>query len=289
MPDAKNLIIAAAVVLATAVPRADAGDVAWDKAIGADAGKLNDIQRSRAAALLKKIQNTRGCEGTLTKCLAAGDRTAARHAGYVIRQVRREKPDGFIERHIELRHRSAFPDETYDIDLADHPRRGSAGAAVEVVEYACFQCPFCADLAPKMKRRFKKEFGDKVAHYYKFFPVRSHEHGVSSALAGLAAHRQGEFWKLYDILYAHRHDLGDDELRDYAEEAGLDMERFEKDIEDPAAMRFIEKDKLEGMRFGVEGTPTFFVNGKLYRGQNDIAELLDRIGEELDILEGRIQ
>jgi len=208
----------------------------------------------------------------------------------VMRMARKGKKDAFIEKGIAKRHESAFPDETFKPDLSGHPSMGGKGAKVVLVEYACFQCPFCAHLAPKLKK-LQKKFGGKVAHYYKFFPVRSHKRGVQSAVAGLAAFRQGpaKFWKLYDLMYANRDDLEDKDLREYATQAGLDLARFDKDIKDRALMRTIEKDKLEGMRFGVEGTPTFFVNGKLYQGASDYREIVDRIGEELDIVEGRIK
>jgi protein-disulfide isomerase len=280
-------LIAALVALATAP--AGAADIAWDKAINAPVSRMNAAQRTRAEALVNRIQNTRGCRGTLAACLAEGDQTARRHAGFVVRMVRKEKTDSFIERGIKDRAGSAFPTELLKPDIAAHPRRGPADAPVQLVEYACFQCPFCAHLADVLEARLRKELGQQVAHVYKFFPVRSHSRGVQSALAGVAAHRQGLFWKMYDLMYANRTKLEDADLRSHAGKAGLDLARYDADIGDPAAMKLIEQDKLEGMRYGVEGTPTFLVNGKLYLGQNDVEEIIDRLGEELDILEGRIK
>jgi protein-disulfide isomerase len=261
--------------------------VAWDKIIGADLGALDATQKGRVESILGTTANTRGCKGTLASCLAAGDQTARRHAGFVARMVRKGKPDDAIIKGIADRAASAFPDEIMKIDVADHPLNGAAEAKVALVEFACFECPFCAHLAPQLAT-LKQKFGDKVAHYYKFFPVRSHARGVPSALAGLAAHRQGKFWKMAELMFANRADLTDDDILGYASQAGLDVARFKADIADAASMKYIEKDKLEGMRLGVEGTPTFFVNGKLYRGLADFDELTDRIGEEIDILEGRI-
>lgn len=280
------LTVPLALALASTDARAD--DIAWDKILGADPAKLNADQKQRVEDNLNALQNTWGCKGTIAKCLAEGDQTARRHAGYVVRMVRKGKDGAFIKKGIEQRKESAHPDEVFSIkNLDDRPRAGNAGAKVVLVEYACFQCPYCAHLAPQLKK-IKKKFGNDVAHYYNFFPVRSHERGVATALAGYAAHAQGKFWQMYDKMYANRTDLDDDDLLKYAQEVGLDIAKFKADKEGSAAMKAIEKDKLEGMRFGVEGTPTFFVNGKLYLGANDIAEILDRIGEELDIVEGRI-
>jgi len=268
--------------------QAFADEIAWDKIIGAKINKLNAAQKKIVARNLNNIKNTRGCTGTLAKCLASGDRSAARHAGFVVRMVYKSKTDEFIKNGVKKRYESAFSDEKININLSGHPGTGSKSTKVVIVEYACFQCPFCAHLAPKLKT-IKKKFGNKVAHFYKFFPVRSHKHGVSSAIAGLAAHRQGKFWKMYDLMYANRTDLTDQDLKKYAAQAGLDMVKFNADIKDKSLMKIIEKDKLEGMRFGVEGTPTFFVNGKLYQGAGDFVEIMDRISEEIDIVEGKVK
>jgi protein-disulfide isomerase len=261
---------------------------AWDKVIGADPSALDAAQKARVESILGSAANTRGCRGTLASCLAAGDQTARRHAGFVARMVRKDKPDDFIVKGIADRAASAFPDEVMKIDVADHPLNGNPEAEVVLVEFACFECPFCAHLAPKLSA-LKRKFGDKVAHYYKFFPVRSHARGVPSALAGLAAHRQGKFWQMAGLMFAGRTDLSDGDILGYAEQAGLDVAKFKVALTDQASMKYIERDKIEGMRLGVEGTPTFFVNGKLYKGLADFDELVDRIGEEIDIVEGRIK
>jgi protein-disulfide isomerase len=282
------LAVGAAVTLLIVATTAGATEIAWAKIIGADPGKLNADQKTRAAGVMNQLQNTWGCKGTIAKCLAEGDQTARRHAGYVLRMVRKGKSDDHISKGIAKRKESAHPDETFNINLAGHPVKGDPGAKVVLAEFACFQCPFCAHLAPKLSK-LKKKFGGKVAHYFKFFPVRSHVHGVSTAMAALAAHKQGKFWQLHDLMFANRSSLDDDDVAGYAQQAGLDMAKFQADKNDQASMKIIEKDKLEGMRFGVEGTPAFFINGKLYQGENDVVEILDRIGEELDIVEGRIK
>ncbi len=284
----KHAILTAtfAVALLGALGNARADAIAWDKILGVKVKKLSAEQKARIEKNLKRINNTRGCKGTLANCLAKGDMTARRHAGFVARMVRKNKDDKTIEQGVKARAESAFPEETFNIDLTDHPYKGNPKAKVVIVEYACFECPFCAHLAPKLKNLHQK-FGNKVVHYYKFYPVRSHKRGVPAALAGLAAHRQGRFWQMHDLMYQNRADLGDDDLTTYAQKSGLDIPRFKAAIKDTKAMRQIERDKLEGMRFGIEGTPTFFINGKMFIGQQDYEEILDRIAEEVDIVEGR--
>ncbi len=275
--------------LVVAVGSASATEIAWDKIIGVKLDKLTADNKAEIKTYLNKFNNTRGCEGTLAKCLAEGDMSARRHSGYVARMVRKGKDEAFIAKGIKDRHESAFPEETFEVNLKDHPFQGDPNKAkVIVAEYACFQCPFCAHVAPKLKGIDKKYKG-KVAHYFKMFPVRTHPRGVAAALASYAAMKQGKFWPMADMMFENRADLEDDDLLSYAKKVGLDVNKYNADIKSSPAMRFIEKDKLEGMRFGVESTPSFFVNGKLYLGSADFKEILDRVEEELDIVEGRIK
>jgi protein-disulfide isomerase len=262
--------------------------IKWSEIIGADASKLSVEQKAGVEKKLRTLKNTYGCKGTLAACMEKGDITARRHAGFVIRMVLKGKDDAYIAKYISLRRESAHPKEIATINLKGRPVHGNPNAPITLVEFECFQCPFCAHLAPKLKAMSAKYKG-KIREYFKFFPVRSHPRGVPSALAALAAHRQGKFQPMAETLFKHRADLEDDDLEKYAASQGLDMEKFKKDMKDPTVMKEVEKDKLEGMRIGVDGTPTLFINGKRYQSVYDIREIEDRIEEELDIIEGRIR
>lgn len=261
--------------------------VDWDKVIGAKVSTLTGAQKSQAEANLLRLENTWGCKGTLAACMAKGDLTARRNAGFVLRAVRKGKDDTFIDKYLPLRRVSAHPEEIAALDLTDRPMRGTPGAPITLVAFECFQCPFCAHLAPQLKD-LAKSYKGKISEYFKFFPVRSHPRGVASAMAAAAAHKQGKFWPMLDLLFANRNKLGDADLMGYAKKIELDLKKYNEDVQDSAVMKLIEKDKLEGMRFGVDGTPTFFINGKRYQAQYDMDEIKDRIEEELDIVEGRI-
>lgn len=260
----------------------------WSRIPGVKVGKMTGEQKKKTEGIARRLKNTRGCQGTIADCASKGDITARRHVGFIARMVLKGKGEKDIGKGIANRKSSAFSDDIYKIDLAGHPYSGNPKAKVVVVEYACFQCPFCAHLAPKL-RKLKKKYGDKLAYYYKFFPVRSHPRGVAAALAGFAAFKQGKFWAMYDLMFQNRAHLEDDDLQKYAREVGLDTGRFKADMKSKEAMRFIERDKLEGMRFGVEGTPTFFVNGKEFKGIQGFDEIVDRIDEEFDIVNGLIK
>ena len=114
-------------------------EVAWDKVIGITSSSLSAAHKARVKEIINSVDNTRGCKDKIAACLQAGDQTARRHAGYVARMVQKNKTDDQIKRGIADRHESAFPEETFDIDVNDHPRKGNAGAKVVLVEYACFE------------------------------------------------------------------------------------------------------------------------------------------------------
>jgi protein-disulfide isomerase len=259
----------------------------WNQLIGIQKSSLSNEERQRIQTICDTTQNPYGCKGSIAECVAKGDLTARRHAGFVARMVKKGKDEKAVREYIKKRHQSVHGQKSVKLDLVAHPRKGSPDAKVVLVEFACFQCPFCAHLAPKLDALGKK-YGNKLVQYFKFFPVRSHPEGVPAALAALAAHKQGKFWPMYKLLFENRADLKPEDLARYARQVGLDIEKWKKDMSSPDVLKTIENDKLEGMRIGVDGTPTFFINGKRYEGVHNIAELDDRIAEELDILEGRI-
>jgi protein-disulfide isomerase len=129
--------------------------------------------------------------------------------------------------------------------------------------FACFGCPMCAHLALKIKKSTNK-FKGKVGYFYKFFPVRSHKHGVPAAMAGLAAARQGKFWQIYYMLYANRIHLEDSDLEKYAAKIRLDMTKFKADIKNKSLMKQIKKDKLPGMRLGVDSYSSWKCCSKIF-------------------------
>lgn len=260
----------------------------WNLLFGVKKSDLSEKEQKHVERLCSSIQNTYGCTGSIYVCASKGDITARRHAGFIARMVKKGKDDAKITQYIASRHKSVHEQKVSKIDLTNHPGKGNTDAKVVVVEYACFQCPFCAYLAPKLDD-LQKKYANKIVQYYKFFPVRSHKEGVPAAIAAMAAHKQGKFWPMYTLLYENRSDLQPDDLERYAKLVGLDINQWKKDISSPEVLKIIETDKLEGMRNGVNGTPTFFINGKRYDGVHTITEIEDRIAEEIDIIEGRIK
>jgi protein-disulfide isomerase len=112
--------------------------------------------------------------------------------------------------------------------------------------------------------RYSKEM--KLA--FKNFPLNNHKFARPAAIAALAANKQGKFWELHDQLYKNYNKLSEQKIREIAQQVGLDMEKFDKDVKDPELQAIVQRDFQEGAIAGVRGIPTIFVNGRLLRNRS---------------------
>ncbi len=103
---------------------------------------------------------------------------------------------------------------------------------------------------------------------FKNFPLRNHKFALPAAIAALAANKQGKFWELHDQLYENYNRLSDQKIREIAQQVGLDMEKFDKDMKDPELKALVERDFQEGAGAGVRGIPTIFVNGRQLKNRS---------------------
>jgi Na+/H+ antiporter NhaA len=153
----------------------------------------------------------------------------------------------------------------------DHVR-GPLDAPVTVVEYGDFECPYCG-LAEPVVRELLQEFGD-VRYVWRHLPLTDvHPNAQLAAEAAEAAADQAAFWEMHDLLLAHQDSLGFDDMVDYAEQLGLDVERFGNDLREHAGAACVAEDVDGADLSGVSGTPTFFINGRRHYGAYDIATL----------------
>jgi protein-disulfide isomerase len=142
----------------------------------------------------------------------------------------------------------------------DHAK-GPPDAPVTLIEYGDYECPYCGKAYPAV-RRIQKKLGDKVRFVFRNFPLNTiHEHASQAAQAAEAAAAQGKFWEMHDLLYANQENLADVDLRQYALKAGLEIYRFEADMSGEVYAKRVRDDFRGGVRSGVNGTPTFFING----------------------------
>jgi protein-disulfide isomerase len=163
---------------------------------------------------------------------------------------------------------------------AEDIRLGSEDAKVTVIEYGDFQCSNCAKYAPIL-RELQANYKDRVLFAYRFVPLDD-SNGWIAAQAAYAAHLQGKFWQMYDLLYQHRTDWQDsstplDLLTDYARTIGLRTAVFVRDVTANSTLQFVTEQKSEARRDGVEELPTFIIDGRpvVSGSYDDLAELLD--------------
>jgi protein-disulfide isomerase len=163
------------------------------------------------------------------------------------------------------------------VTVKDH-QSGNTKASVTLVEYGDYQCPYCGRAYPLIKRLLKEK-GDQVHFVFRNFPLQEiHPMALPSALAAEAAGNQGKFWEMHDMIFEHQQELSDHRLLDFVTTLGLDEKRFAYDWKSETTLSRVEADFESGLRSGVNGTPTFFVNGnRLNTYDETYASLLQAI------------
>ena len=162
----------------------------------------------------------------------------------------------------------------------DHAQ-GPADAPLTLVEYGDYECPYCGNAYPVIKR-LRGELGPRLRFVFRNFPMNTvHAHAGVAAQAAEAAAAQGKFWEMHDLLYEHQKDLGEADMLHYALRLGLEPYRFEADLSSEIFAGKLTADFRGGVRSGVNGTPTFFINGLRHDSPHDYESLraaLERAG-----------
>jgi protein-disulfide isomerase len=147
----------------------------------------------------------------------------------------------------------------------DH-RQGAGDAPLQLVEYGDYQCSFCGQAYPAIKAA-QQALGGKLAFVFRNFPLPEvHPNAKKAAIAAEAAAVQGKFWEMHDALYEHQAHLDAAHLLSYAQQLGLNIAQFKSDLQNNSMFSKIEVDFESGIRSGVNGTPSFFLNGQKYEG-----------------------
>ncbi len=172
--------------------------------------------------------------------------------------------------------------KVYDIKIGTSPVRGKKDAAVTLVEFSDFQCPYSGRAQPLIAK-LMEAYPNELRHVFKNFPLRFHKHAMPAAKACMAAHLQGKFWEMEKLVFENQRKLDDKDLRKYAAKVGLNMQRFDKDFKGEEVAKRVEADLQEGRRVQVTGTPTLFLNGKRVRNRS-----VEAMKKEIDaILKGK--
>jgi protein-disulfide isomerase len=168
---------------------------------------------------------------------------------------------------------------------ADHVL-GPEAAPVTLVEYGDYQCPFCGQAYPVVKELLDK-LGSRLRFVFRNFPLATlHEYAEGAAEAAEAAGGQGRFWAMHDVLYENQEALGGEDLVKYASALGLDESRFVTELTEHAHASRVRVDFMGGVRSGVNGTPTFFINERRHDGSFDLESLLGAVEAEIAAASG---
>ena len=163
-----------------------------------------------------------------------------------------------------------------DLHIDGSPSMGPHDAKVTLVVSTDFECPFCSRLAPTLEALHHR-YPESVRVVFKNNPLGFHERAMPAAKAAMAAHLQGKFWPYHDRLFSNHRSLGDEELERYAEELGLDVERWRVDKESERVMAKIRHDQMSVVGLGARGTPATFINGKLIGGARPFDDFLREV------------
>jgi protein-disulfide isomerase len=168
---------------------------------------------------------------------------------------------------------------TLPVSARDHIQ-GPSEAPNTLVEYGDYECPHCARAYPIVKA-VQRRMGNRLRFVFRNFPLNeAHPHAEAAAETALAAGAQGKFWEMHDTLFEHQEALELDDLLGYAQNLGLDSKRFVHELEKRIFLPQVKEDFSSGVRSGVNGTPTFFVNGARFDGAWDEAGLLEALGPQ---------
>jgi protein-disulfide isomerase len=188
-------------------------------------------------------------------------------------------------------------DERLRVPVGDSPSKGPADALVTIVEFSDFHCPFCTRVNPTIDQLFA-QYGDDIRVVFKQNPLPMHANAPMASAASLAAHAQGKFWEMHDIMFENQRAQTRADMDGFAEQLGLNMEQYNAFMESGEADAVIQADMALATQLQARGTPHFFVNGRRLRGAQPVAnfqgvidiELAEaqRIMEEEDVSRGDV-
>jgi protein-disulfide isomerase len=227
---------------------------------------LTEAQQQAVAEIAQEEFCYCGCPHTVSQCLRqhGGCHHAKRTARLAVRLALGGLPKAEIQKSLLKYYASFDRPRRARLDLAGFgPPLGDAGAAVTLVEFSDFTCPYCQLMRPVLEK-FVAERPGRVKLHFKPFPIESHPNAVEAAQAGEWAREQGIFWAFHDLMFERPHALSSAELVSYAREAGKDGDDLAAALESGRYRYKVEGSQAEARAAGLRGTPTLFFGGRLH-------------------------
>ena len=162
------------------------------------------------------------------------------------------------------------------VSATDHSQ-GNKNAAITLVEYGDYQCPYCGQAYPILKE-IQEYFGEKLKFVFRNFPLQNiHPFAVPAAIAAESAAKQNKFWEMHDMLFENQANFHGNSFMEFAKLLDLDTTQFSNDSKSEAILQRIENDFESGIKSGVNGTPSLYINGLKYNGMVEVQELIGTI------------
>jgi protein-disulfide isomerase len=166
------------------------------------------------------------------------------------------------------------------VSAAKGATKGQPNAPIEMIEFSDFQCPFC-QRAHATVEQVLATYGDRIRFVYRHYPVQGHAAAKPAAEASECAKEQGKFWPFHDRLFANTSKLGDADLKAHAAAVGVDTATFNACVDSHKYRSVVEADARDGDAVGVNGTPAFYINGRMISGAQPFEVFKKLIDDEL--------
>ena len=252
-----------------------------------DMSGLSPAQKATALKLLRARDCSCGCGMKVAECRVKDPNCfySKGLASVVVASLRAGKNEQEVLADVEASRFAHLPEhklleDPIDIPTAGAPETGPDNAPITLVEFSDFQCPYCTLATPQLQLVLKT-YPTQVRLFFKEFPLDMHSQAAGAAAAAVAAQKQGKFWEMHDALFASHSDLSRPTILALASALGLDMKRFEADIDSADVRKAVAHDQEDGANVGVMATPTLFIDGQHYNGAIKLEVLKPILDAEL--------
>jgi protein-disulfide isomerase len=252
-----------------------------------DLSSLSPAQKATALKLLRARDCSCGCSMKVAECRVKDPNCyySKGLAAVIVASLKAGKSEKEALADAEAS-RFAHPPEhklledPIEIPTAGAPETGPDNAPITLVEFSDFQCPYCTLATPQLQLVLKT-YPTQVRLFFKQFPLDIHSQAALAAAAAVAAQKQSKFWPMHDALFASHADLRRPTILALASAIGLDMKRFESDLDSPEIRKAVAHDLEDGQNVGVMSTPTLFIDGQHYNGNIKLDALKPILDAEL--------
>ncbi len=282
----RSLAAAGLCILGAALLRAQDWN-AMESLPAVDLSALTPAQKTTALKLLRQRDCSCGCNMKVAECRVKDPNCSYSKglASVIVAAIRAGKSEKEALAAADASHFAHMPEQKLledpiDINIAGSPSVGPKDAAITLVEFSDFQCPYCFLATPQLKSVLLA-YPNQVKLVFKEFPLDTHSQAALAAAAAVAAQRQGKFWTMHDALFASHTDLHRPTILAIASAIGMDIKRFEADLDSAEVRRAVARDMEEGANIGVMSTPTLFIDGQHYNGPIRLDSLRPILDAEL--------